>query len=120
MPVSPSDTAVPAPRRPGVASHLGGAAVTVEIVGSLDVLSAPGWTKVLIRAVQSVTSATDPAEPGHVVCDLGAVSLLAAAGVTALLEVDAYARSRGARFSVSAPPGPARRILELTGTRALF
>jgi anti-anti-sigma regulatory factor len=50
--------------------------------------------------------------------DLAATTFIDVVGVHAVLDIQALATQYGCRVAVIAPPGPIRRVFDLTGTAA--
>ena len=76
----------------------------VMVVGEIDLVSAPDLREHVLRLPD-----------GDLVLDISRVSLLAAAGLRALLELQGGRVRAGAQFVVAAPSAPARRALSVTG-----
>jgi anti-sigma B factor antagonist len=86
--------------RPGV--------LLVQLAGELDMSTAPLVRDRLDRQLAGRLA--------HLVIDLAAVDLIAAAGLSLLISVRHDTHAMGGRLDVVAPPaGVARRVLRLTG-----
>lgn len=91
----------------------GGAPAMVVVVaaGEVDLDTAPMLQAALVDAVDRGAT---------VCCDLGGVTFLAAAGITALLSAHERAAEAGSRLTVQGADGITRRVLEITGIGLLF
>jgi anti-sigma B factor antagonist len=89
-------------------------AVTLAVVGEIDLVTAPQ----LRDAVNQLLTTVPP--PRQIRVDLSAVRFMDSSGITALLAARAGARSAGSRLLVSsAAPAPAR-VIHLTGLTPLL
>lgn len=103
--------------------------VVVGAVGEIDLLTAPGWRRMLTAAAGMAGSAPpEPTEPRtdtstglahrgpapRLVCDLSPVTFLGASGLTVLVELAAYSTQIGVDLRVVAGNQPVRRLLERT------
>jgi len=88
--------------------------VLVRAHGEVDLSTVDDFRAVLARAHRKYEPAAG-ATYRRLICDLSGLTFLAAVGVGALVEAGATARRRGAHLQLVAPPGPARRVLELCG-----
>ena len=79
----------------------------VEPRGDIDLVSA--------RELGSVLREEAAREPEEVVVDLTETTNLDSTGVSVLLNAQRRLTRAGSRFTVVAPAGPPRRVLELTG-----
>jgi anti-sigma B factor antagonist/stage II sporulation protein AA (anti-sigma F factor antagonist) len=85
----------------------------VRVHGEVDLGTVDDFRAVMIMARREPVPDGLPGR--HVVCDLSGVTFLAAVGVGAVAEAGAAARRGGTHLHLVAPPGPARRVLELCG-----
>jgi anti-sigma B factor antagonist len=89
------------------------AVVVVCVVGAIDLLTAPALHDHLDRLLT--------AGPHRVVIDLSQVSLLGAAGLSALVSVQRAATQQGTTVQLRAPTRPAAaQSLTITGLDGLF
>jgi anti-sigma B factor antagonist len=82
-----------------------GDAFVVAPTGEIDLATAP-----------ELAGSLEAAPPGvrHVVVDLTDVSFIDSSGINVLLTAERRLAEGGAGFRVVAPPGPVRRVFELT------
>ena len=85
----------------------------VRVHGEVDLGTVDDFRAVMVGARRE--PGPDGLPGRHVVCDLSGVTFLAAIGVGALAEAGDAARRGGTHLHLVAPPGPARRVLELCG-----
>jgi anti-anti-sigma factor len=85
----------------------------VRVHGEVDLGTVDDFRAVMIMARREPVPDGLPGR--HVVCDLSGVTFLAAVGVGAVAEAGAAACRGGTHLHLVAPPGPARRVLELCG-----
>lgn len=85
----------------------------VCVHGEVDLGTVDDFRAVMVEAGREPVA--DGLPDRHVVCDLSGVTFLAAVGVGALAEAANAARRGGTHLHLVAPPGRARRVLELCG-----
>ena len=86
------------------------AAVVIEAVGDIDLATAPRLRAALL----------DAAGRGSVVLDAARIAFCDLAGLRVLLETLQFAEDRGRGFRLADPSVAVTRVLEITGTLALF
>lgn len=92
--------------------------ISARCQGSTQIVSAVGAVDVAtIAALSTAIRGAISCRPQVVVVDLSEVGLFAAAGLSALLEVDAHAGAAGCELMVMAGDGAAQRFFELTDAR---
>jgi anti-sigma B factor antagonist len=84
----------------------------VRVRGEVDIDTSPRLSEALDRALQGTR--------GAFVVDLCGVGLLASTGLNALLRARAILGREDRALVVICPPGPVRRIFEVTGIADLF
>jgi anti-anti-sigma regulatory factor len=101
--------------------------IVVRAVGEIDLLTAPGWRRVLTAVTRMLGSAppqptrapTDARRgPAHraprLVCDLSPVSFLGASGLSVLVDLAEHTSRAGIELCVVAGTRAVRRLLEFT------
>jgi anti-sigma B factor antagonist len=104
--------------------------VVVRAIGEIDMLTAPGWRRMLGAAVRiaASTAGAGPVaatgamshcaadqHPPRLVCDLSPVIFFGASGLDVLVELSERTRSAGVELRVIASSRAVRRLLALTG-----
>jgi anti-anti-sigma factor len=93
------------PQEFSIRTAIDGDAFVVAPTGEIDLSTAP--------ELGGALEATPPASR-HVVVDLTEVSFIDSSGINVLLTGQRRLAESGAGFRVVAPPGPVRRVFELT------
>jgi anti-anti-sigma factor len=84
----------------------------VQVSGELDVLTAPRLAAHLDRFVRTGS--------GSVVADLRETVFMDSAGLYVLLNAQRRLARQSRRFAVVAPPGPVRRVIELSRVQSVL
>lgn len=92
----------------------------VTRVGGTAVVTAVGEVDLSTHGELVDAGAGAMADGVHVVLDCAEISFLDSRGLTALLELQRRADDAGATFALAAVPPSVARVLELSGTEALF
>ena len=93
---------------------------TTSTVGDTRVLTVTGDVD-LATHDRLVEAGTRPlADGGRLVLDCAQIAFLDSRGLTALLELRRHAADSGAEFALASVPPSVARVLELSGTGALF
>lgn len=101
--------------------------VVVRAIGEIDLLTAPGWRRVLVGAIRIASPASEAVAPlpgsgtrSLLVCDLSPVTFLGASGLDVLVELDELGTRHGIDLRVVAASRHVRRVLQLTGLDRRF
>jgi len=89
-----------------------GGASAIAVEGELDLETAPQFTEEVEVAVWDTV--------GAFVLDLSGLSFLDSSGLHALLRARAYLAREDRPLVLVCPPGPVRRVLDLTGVLETF
>ncbi len=102
----------PIPGGLAVQETAGAGAVTVALVGELDLASVPALEQRLV--------AIERERPGRIVIDLAGLSFIDSSGLRVLLLAAGRAREGEHELLLTQPTDPVRRVLEMTGALDLL
>jgi anti-sigma B factor antagonist len=91
----------------GIDRHADGRRHVVAVSGEIDLATAPQLRAALDDALD--------AGPRELCVDLGGTTFMDSTGLHVLFAVNAEAMALGCRLTIVCPPGPVRRLLDVTG-----